>query len=162
MHKLTTDRRKWGVCALLAGIGMALASRAALYLWWRLPGAAVSVNGRPATHAAVYRSPEGQILVQINEPNGDITDIISPSDGDVRIASYEGFLDDMPEQNHFLITPLFALIADDRYRPRWEHHYDDDEPSFGAVIRPESAEFTEMYLPSGRSSLRSWRVRVEY
>src|SRR5690348_10848923 len=136
MHRLTRDRSKWGVSALLAGLGVAHVGFTGPYNGCRLPGTVVSLDGRTTSHSVVYRAPDGSILVEIREPAGEAADIICPSEGAVYMPCYQAFLGDVPENNHFLITPLFALIADDRYRARWSHHFDDDEPTRGAVIRP--------------------------
>jgi hypothetical protein len=161
MHKLTNDRMKWGRCALLVGPVLALAHLATPYVWLRLPAAVVSLDGKLTAHAAVYRSPDGQLLVWIREPNRGAADIINPSAGEVFAPCYGTLLDDVPENNHFWVTPFFALIADSRYHAGWGHHFDDDYPSQGAVIRPGYSEFTELYLAPGTSHLRSQRVRVK-
>jgi hypothetical protein len=152
MHRLTDDRSKWGLSGLLAGLLLSLLHLATPYIWLRSPAAEVSLDGKLTAHAAVYRSPDGQLLVWIRKPAGETADIINPSEGEVFAPCYGTLLDDVPENNHFWVTPCFALIADSRYHPGWDHHFDDDYPSQGTVIRPGYSEFTD---------LSSRRVRIK-
>jgi hypothetical protein len=149
MHKLTNDRMKWGRWAFLAGGALlAFALLVRPYLWIRMPGAVASVGGKPFAPVAVYGSPDGQLLVNIQEPWGVAVFIIDPSEGSVTAPCFGSLMDDLPENNHFMIMSWFALTMDDDYHPGFTHHFDDDWPGPGSAIKPGEVTFTER-LPSG-------------
>ena len=149
MHKLTNDRMKWGRWALLVGVVLALVCLATPYVWLRLPGAVVNLDGKP-TALPVYRSWDGQLLVWTREPQ-DEPYVIDPAGMDVAPVSYQSLLDDQTELNHFVVNARFALIMDDEYHPGpIRDYYEGDRH---AIVHPGYVEFR----PYGSSP----RVRVK-
>jgi hypothetical protein len=134
MHRLTRDRMKWGRWALLAAVLLTLVAHAwpYPYVWLRLPGAVVSLDGRPTAFATVYRSLDGQLLVWFKEPSKEASWIIG-SKGHVRA----------PNGSSFLITARFALSKEKH--PMGVYVLDNKWDLGGnppPVYRPGYVEFT--------------------
>jgi hypothetical protein len=105
------------------------------YIWWRLPGAVLSLDGR-RTALPVRRSVDGELLVWTG-PRAPF--VIDPAGADVCPVCYQPLLGDLPETNHFLIGTSFAFIMDDGYRPGvLRSYYEGDRH---AVVEPGSVEF---------------------
>jgi hypothetical protein len=133
--KKRTPRTAWWLSAVLA---LALLGGASVpYVWWRLPDAVVSLDGRPTT-LPVYRSYDGQLLLWTSETT-NAPFIIDPAGNDVAPVGYQPLLGDLTETNHFFVGTNFALIMDDGYRPRAVRAY--YEGNRQATVREGYVEF---------------------
>ena len=133
--KKRTNRTAWWLSAILAVVLLGAVS--VPYVWWRLPGAVVSLDGRPTT-LPVYRSCDGQLLLWTSETT-NAPFVIDPAGNDVAPVGYQPLLGDLTETNHFFVTANFALIMDDGYRPGAVRAY--YEGSRHATVREGHVEF---------------------
>jgi hypothetical protein len=112
------------------------------YIWLRSAGTVVKLNGQPTTHAAVYRSSGGKLVVWIRERSIEVPYIIYTSGRYVVIPN-----------DNFLRTAGFALNKEKR-------------PSGVGINAPKCdlngnlpPVFTAAYVEF--TSMSSHRVRVE-
>jgi hypothetical protein len=101
---------------LAGGVALVLVVGASVpYVWVRVPGAVVSIDGKPAA-VPVYRSHDGSLLLWMNKPV-----VLFPSAGAVHpVDIAQPFLDldwDAHDWGHILLTGGFALVATDHYLP---------------------------------------------
>jgi hypothetical protein len=142
-----TNRVAWGLAAIL--VVALLGGVSVPYIWWRLPDAVVSLDGKRTT-LPVYRSYKGDLLVWTREPQ-DEPFIIFSAESEVGPVGYQPLLDDLPETNHFLVSACFALVMDDGYHPGAMCSY--YEGNRHASVHPGYVEF--------RAYSSSPRVRVK-
>ena len=162
MHKLTDNRKIWGWSALLAG---SLLLSFVLFplpcIWLRMPGARVSIDGKLTTDVAVYRSCDGQLLIRMPYPNGDVPYVVRSSTGEIVLTNNDSLLGDNPDDGHWLITNGFALSRE--AHPRGEVlgscYFDIDSQ---VTIRPGDIAFTEENLSPERRGWRACRVRIQF
>ena len=112
MHTLTPDRRKRCRSTLLVGVLLvALTLLIRPYVWIRVPGAAISFDGKPSSMAALYCSYSGPLLVWIREPEGGAPYLVYPSEGDVLLGHCGSILNG----GDYLVTAPAAFIRPDAF-----------------------------------------------
>jgi hypothetical protein len=149
--KNKTKWRRWTVAA--GGLLLAATLLVRPYIWMRLPGAVVSLDGHPTSGTAVYRSSTGDLLVRLPDGDGATPYIIGPSARHVRVPNGSSV--------DWLVTRYFVISREPQ-----PHGVSLQSPKFDIdphlVFAPGRVEFSAEELTSREGPPSSRRVCVQF